>query len=60
MTIFSVSPVGLLLETHKPRRGVSYRCIFLIGGGVRLIAYFLIGRVNVDHSNAGASKPVGG
>lgn len=50
MMIFSVSPVGLLLllETHKPRRGVSNRCIFLIGGGARLIAYFLIGRVNVD------------
>jgi hypothetical protein len=48
MKIFSVSPVGLLLENHKPRRGKSNRCIVLIGGGATLIAYFLMGRVNVE------------
>jgi hypothetical protein len=44
------------IRNPQAATGVSNRCIFLIGGGVRLIAYFLIGRVNVDHSNAGASK----
>jgi hypothetical protein len=43
MMIFSVSPVGLLLllEIHKPRRGLSNRCILLIGGGARLYRVFL-------------------
>ena len=58
MMIFSVSPVGplLLLEIHKLRRWVSNRCILFIGGELGYIACFLIGRVNVDHSNAGASE----
>jgi hypothetical protein len=44
------------IRNPQAATGGKQSMYFLIVRGARLIAYFLIGRVNVDHSNAGASK----